>query len=247
MTAGRFKDHFSGHAGDYAAHRPRYPDSLFEFLSSLAPSREIAWDCGTGNGQAARSLAPYFKKVIATDASAEQVASAPAADGVEYRVAPAESSELETESIDLITVAQALHWFEIDAFFDEAKRVLKAGGILAVWCYERCRIDDSVNDVIERVFAEVEPYWPPERDIVESGYRSIRLPFDPIEAPPFFMRVSWTAEAMLGYMQTWSASRRYHDACGSEATAPHAQKLRQAWGEGERTVAWPLRLKIARK
>ena len=185
-------------------------------------------------------------KVVATDASEAQIASAHAHPQIEYRVAPAESSRLAAAAVDLITVAQALHWFDIDRFLDEACRVLKPGGVLAVWCYERCRTNEACNTIIEEVFDEVEAYWPPERDIVEDGYRSITLPLTSIDVEQFDMQADWSADAMLAYMRTWSASQRYMQSNGRDPTAPYAQRLKAAWGDGPRTVSWQLRLKAGR-
>jgi SAM-dependent methyltransferase len=246
LTAG-FKDHFSGHALSYAAYRPHYPSSLFEYLAGLCSGHDLAWDCATGNGQAARKIAPFFRQVIATDASEQQIANAAACKNVEFRIAPAEKSGLASESANLVTVAQALHWFHIDAFFSEATRVLKPGGILAVWSYDRCRIDGDCNETVEKVFAEVENFWPPERAIVESRYRDIELPVAAVKPAAFSMRTTWHAEEMLGYMQTWSASQRYLRANEADPTAPYADELRSRWGPGVREVAWPLTVKIGKK
>ena len=131
MTGASFKDHFSKQAADYATFRPRYPQKLFEYLGSIAPSRRLAWDCGTGNGQAAVGLASTFHRVIATDASEKQIANAQQHERIDYRVASAEDSGIQSEMIDLIMVAQALHWFDLDRFYDEARRVLKRDGVLA--------------------------------------------------------------------------------------------------------------------
>lgn len=220
---------------------------MFTFLSSCCAERDLAWDCATGNGQAARSLAPHFNLVIATDASAEQIASAGSHAGIEFRVAPAEAPQLPSGSIDLITVAQALHWFDIDAFFEEACRVLKPSGVLAIWCYGHCDVDPACNKLIEQVFADVEPYWPPERDIVEAGYAGIDLPVAPIASQDFDMLATWTANDMLDYMRTWSASQRYMDDKGADPTAKRADELRARWGSDRRTVRWPITLRVGRR
>ena len=220
---------------------------MFAFLASSCVDHELAWDCATGNGQAARSLTPFFNRVIATDASEQQIASAEQDRKIDFRVALAETSGIDAGSVDLITVAQALHWFDIDAFFADACRVLKPGGVLAVWSYERCLVNPQCNEVIERVFADVEEYWPPERDIVDGHYSSITMPLPEFPVDAFEMQLDWTAAEMLAYMRTWSASRRYMQANGSDPVALHEQELRQYWGAGKRDLRWPLTIKVSRK
>jgi SAM-dependent methyltransferase len=189
----------------------------------------------------------YFTSVVATDASAAQIASAGNQAGIEFRVAPAEVSRLLPESVDLITVAQALHWFKIDAFFDEARRVLRPAGVLAIWCYGHCNVEPGCDELIKEVFAEVEQYWPPERDIVEARYAGIRLPFTEIPSKDFDMQASWTADDMLDYMRTWSASQRYIGDIGADPTVNYADPLRAMWGGDRRTVLWPITLRLGRR
>ena len=243
----RFKDHFSGHSGSYAEFRPRYPETLFEYIASQCAGHDRAWDCATGNGQAARSLTAHFKNVIATDASDEQIANAKPCVGVHFHTAVAEDCGLQESSVDLVTVAQAMHWFDIDKFFAEADRVLKPGGILAVWCYTNCVMDPACMESINKMFAEVEDYWAPERDIVESGYAGIVFPFTPIFPDCFEMRLPRTAADMLGYMRTWSASQRYMQENGTDPMSKHEAELVQHWGPQARDVRWPIELKISRK
>lgn len=185
--------------------------------------------------------------MIATDASAAQIASASSNSKIEFRVAPAESSGLENDSVDLITVAQALHWFDIDRFFDEAKRVLKSGGVLAVWSYEHCQVDSDCDEMIMKVFNSVENYWPPERDLVLNRYVDIQMPIAEIEVEQFSMTANWTAEQMLGYMRSWSASQRYIKDNGTDPTKEYEGELAAIWGEAARWVSWPLTLRVGRK
>jgi len=247
VTAGAFKDHFSGHAADYARARPTYPEELFTFLAGCARRNELAWDCATGNGQAARALAEHFEHVIATDASAQQIEAALPHERVEYRVAPAEDSGLDGESIDLVTCAQALHWFDIRAFLAETWRVLKPGGVLAVWCYGTCAAEVACDRLVQQFYRSLDPWWPPERAIVETGYRDIELPGAPIDTPIFSMRVEWTVDEMLAYLSTWSATQRCREDTGKEPLEAIDRRLREVWGSQRRMVTWPLHVKVARK
>jgi SAM-dependent methyltransferase len=243
-----FKDHFSAHAAAYARYRPDYPAELFAWLASAAPARGTAWDCATGNGQAAVALAEHFAEVAATDASEEQVRNARPHPRVRYAVAPAERSGLANASVDLVTVAQALHWFDLPAFFAEARRVLRPGGVLAVWAYALFTATSEIDAVVTRIYRDiVGPYWPPDRKVIETGYAGIDLPFDPVDAPPFWMEKRWTAADALGYIGTWSATRGYVKARGHDPVALIADDLAAAWGAGERLIRWPLILKVGRK
>src|ERR1700730_13525034 len=184
-----FKDHFSAHASDYAKFRPHYPRELFAYLAGIASERECVWDCATGNGQAAVTLGEFFQHVIATDASEKQVANGQPHERVTYRVASAEQSGLSKESVDLVTVAQALHWFDREAFFAEAERVLKPNGVLAVWCYNLFKVAPETDRLVETFYREtVGPYWDFERRLVETGYRTIAFPFDELQLPEFRMQ-----------------------------------------------------------
>ncbi len=242
-----FKDHFSGHARHYATYRPTYPEPLFRFLAQAAPRHALAWDCATGNGQAARGLVRFFECVVATDASASQISAAEPMPNLEYRQATAEHSGLDDGSVDLITVAQALHWFDIANFFKEASRVLCAGGVLGFWCYARNRVNSDCDPIISRMFAKVEDFWPPERAIVENQYRDISMPFEELVVPSFDMSVLWTADDMLGYFRTWSAAQRYLQQQHVDPVATIESDLRRAWGRERREVRWPLSLRLGRK
>src|SRR6059036_4241657 len=186
-----FKDHFSSQAADYAKFRPGYPQELFDYLASIAPTRRLAWDCGTGNGQAAVGLASVFDRVIATDASENQIANAEQHVRVEYHVAPAENSGIESETIDMIMVAQALHWFDLDRFYAEAQRVLKPNAVLAVSAYNLLHIEPAIDEVVNRYYYEVVgPFWPPERKLVEQ-FADLPFPFHEIDPPEFEMTAQW--------------------------------------------------------
>src|SRR5436189_1073227 len=164
-----FKDHFSKQAADYAIFRPSYPKELFAYLASIAPSRELAWDCGTGNGQAAVGLASVFDRVIATDASEKQIANAEPHDRVEYAVQQAENTDIKPRTIDLSMVAQALPWFDLDGFYREARRVMKPHSILGASSYNLLHINRAIDEVVNRYYYEVVgAFWPRERKLVEQ-------------------------------------------------------------------------------
>lgn len=238
-----FADHFSSAAGDYVTYRPHYPVALFDWLARQAPARGRAWDCGTGSGQAAIPLASHFGAVIATDPSVSQLAHADGRFGVHYAAMTAEQPGIASQSIALITVAQALHWFDRDQFYSEATRILMRGGILAAWCYRLAIIDPDIDALIGRFHAKtVGPYWPPERAFVDAGYSSLSFPFDEREVPPFYMEARWTLRQLAGYLSTWSAVGRYRASRGSDPMPSLMNELIPLWGDppASRLVRWPL-------
>jgi ubiquinone/menaquinone biosynthesis C-methylase UbiE len=243
-----FHDHFSKVAPRYADFRPHYPRELFQYLATLRPRDTVVWDCAAGNGQATVDLAEHFQSVIATDASAEQIASAPSHPRVDYRVAPAEHSGLPDHSIGLVTVAQALHWFDLDRFYSEVQRVVRPQGFIAVWAYGNCTVEgDAVNQMVHDFYSKtVGDYWPPERKLVEEGYRTIPFPFSEIPAKEFRMEDRWTLERLLGYFGTWSATNRYIKALGHDPLGPLETALKKVWGEPQRVrqVFWPLSVRV---
>ena len=243
-----FKDHFSRQAADYAKFRPRYPRGMFEYLGTVAPSRKIAWDCGTGNGQAATQLVEVFDRVIATDASEKQIANAQPHERVKYRVAPAENSGIGSETVDLIMVAQALHWFDLDRFYAEARRVSKPDGVLAASAYNLLYIDPAVDEVINQYYYKVVgPFWPPERKLVEQ-FADLSFPFREVDPPKFEMTAEWNLDHLLGYLQTWSSTQRFIAAKGSDPLEQIMDELHRAWGNSNQTrrVTWPLVVRIGR-
>jgi SAM-dependent methyltransferase len=245
----RFKDHFSKQAADYAKFRPRYPQELFGYLGSIAPSRQLAWDCGTGNGQAAVGLASVFDRVIATDASEKQIANAQPRERVGYRVAPAESSCIQSATVDLIMVAQALHWFDLDRFYAEARRVLKPGGVLAASAYNLLTIQPEIDEVVNRYYYEVVgPFWPPERELVEQ-FAELPFPLHQIDAPKFEMTAHWNLDHLIGYLRTWSSTQLFIAAKGSDPLELIADQLSNVWGDAHQTrkVIWPLTLRVGVK
>ncbi len=244
-----FKDHFSGHAGDYARYRPDYPDALFEFLAKSVKAHELAWDCGTGNGQAALGLAGYFDRVIATDPSQAQLRNAVRHKNIEYFTAPAEQTEIPSRSVDLITVAQALHWFHFDAFYREASRVLKPDGLLAAWCYGLSRINPDVDKVVHHYYKNiVGAYWPPERHYIDEKYRTVPFPFLELPVPEFYMKAEWDMNDLIGYLHTWSATRLCERKNEQNPIDIVRRALARAWGPetARLTVRWPIYLRLGR-
>lgn len=242
-----FADHFSGVSSGYAAFRPSYPAALFDALADIAPSCALAWDCGAGTGQASVELAHRFTAVVATDASASQIAQATVHPRVTYRVSPAHESGLADASVGLITVAQALHWFDVDAFHAEAQRVLVPHGVIAEWSYGLLDVPSAplVASMVNALDAEVKAWWPPERRHIDDGYQQLPFPFKAVNVGNFTMEASWTAEQLLGYLGTWSAITHYREEQGSDPLVGFAERLPEAWGRvPHHMIRWPLTLRV---
>ncbi|MBS0328423.1 MAG: class I SAM-dependent methyltransferase [Proteobacteria bacterium] len=238
-----FKDHFSSASDRYAAYRPAYPPALFAWLSGLCPERDTAWDCASGSGQAALGLAPYFRRVVATDASAEQIRHAEPHPAIDYRVAPAEASGLGDHSVDLVSVAQAAHWFDLPRFYAEVTRVLKPGGMLALWGYGRMVLPGDMDVPFRHFYSDtVGPYWPPERALIDDAYRGLDFPFAEIDAPAFHIEVDWSLPRLIAYLSTWSAVKRYQAAHGQDPLPALMAELMPMWGDADtaKKLQWPL-------
>jgi ubiquinone/menaquinone biosynthesis C-methylase UbiE len=230
---------FATVAREYANFRPGYPPELFAWLARSCTGRDAAWDCGCGSGQASTALAEHFDVVHATDISPEQITAAAAHPRVKYSVAPAESSGLAAASVDLVTVAQSLHWFEVEAFYREARRVAKPGALLAVWTYPR---PEFVDPALDRVFLDfythvVGPCWPPQRRHVESHYRTLPFPFDELPHPSFGLELQWVFEQVMGYVSSWSATARYRAQKGTDPVPLLRDALRPVWPGEDGTAA----------
>ena len=249
----KFKDHFSGNSEEYNRFRPRYPEELFSYLASISNQHQTAWDCATGTGQSAISLSEYFSTVVATDASETQIKNAEKKPGVIYQVATAENSYIENNSIDLITVAQALHWFNIDDFFKEANRVLKDRGILSVWTYNFLSVQEEIDEIILYLYDTIlGAYWPEERKMIEDEYKNIQLPFKEykkFKSPSFKMSANWNLSQLIGYLCTWSATKNYQKKIGLNPVEKVYDEIADIWGDPENTVPveWPLSLKVWQK
>ena len=243
-----FADHFSGVARTYATARPTYPAGLYAFIASQAPARDRAWDCGTGNGQAAAGLARHFAAVEATDASAEQIASASPQERVRYGVQPAEATDFGDASFDAVCVAQALHWFDVDAFHREVRRVLRPGGVVAIWGYDRLTVSPAFDVAYEQVvLPPLKGHWPQENSRLWGGYGGVDFPYEPIEAPPFAIECGWTLRELLRYIGTWSGTQRYIAAGNADFLERCEEALASSWGpDPRRTVTMPLHLRCGR-
>lgn len=244
-----FQDLFSAGAGRYATSRPRYPDALFDFLATLPPDRALAWDCATGNGQAATGLARVFETVVATDASTGQLRHASAHPRVSYHAATAEDSAIRGGTIRLTTVAQALHWLDHDRFYAEVRRVTVPGGIVAAWSYGACSAGEDVEPLLRRFeHGTLGPYWNPRRRWVDEGYRTVPFPFPELATPHFELRVAWSLSQLGEYLRSWSAAATYREVHGVDPVEPLLLDIIKHWGSPERVrvITWPLGIRVGR-
>ena len=214
----------------------------------MTPEHERAWDVGTGNGQAAIGLAQHFRSVIATDPSKQQIALAQPHERVTYRTALAEASGLENRSIDLVTVALAVHWFELDRFYAEVQRVLRPAGILAVWCYNLTEITPEIDAVMEAYYHDVlGEFWPPQIHWVDEHYRTLPFPFAEIVAPKFILETTWSLTDLFGYLSSWSAAPKFQATHGFDPLEKKRTAFKTAWGSAHnRAVRWPLYLRVGK-
>lgn len=244
-----FKDHFSKGSKDYATYRPSYPIDLVNELADLCPTQDRVLDCGCGTGQLSVLLAERFAEVIATDASSAQIAKAKKKNGVIYRTALAEQSGLDDESVDLITVAQAAHWLDLDAFYKEVARVAKPNGILALITYGVLHVEGSIDSLVQEFYYQtIGPYWPAERRHVEEGYQSLPFPFTEIKVPALTMQEFWSLDELLGYFNTWSAVKEAKNVLGFNPVEQLRAILLPQWGdpESKKKISWPLSIRAGR-
>lgn len=245
-----FQHLFDPVAKQYRQFRPSYPAALIDFVAGSAQSRQLAWDAGCGSGQAAAALAEHFEQVIATDSSAAQISEAQAHQRVLYRVAPAEAAGLDSDSCDLITAANAVHWFDRQRFYPDAARALKSGGIIAVWCYGPLLADGIAQQKLDRFYTHIDPYWESgPLALVKAKYADLDFPFAEITAPRFCIEEAWPIERMLGYYSSWSSVQTCREATGCDAVAELRGDLQTAGLAGDDClqVRLPLYLRIGRK
>jgi SAM-dependent methyltransferase len=241
---------FSGVAAEYAASRPRYPPELFEWLASSVTERRAAWDAATGNGQAALGLATHLTRVVATDVSAGQLGQALRHPRIEYRLGPVEESGLDSDSIDLVAAAAAVHWFDLPRFYEEVRRVLRPGGVLAAWTYHVAYVGPPLEPVLRPFYEEVVgPYFAPGARMVDARYEGISLPGEPLAPPPFRVSVRWNADRWLRFVRTWSGVQSYLAAVGKDPVLEIEGAVRKALGGGDAPVelSWPLYIRAARR
>ncbi len=244
-----FEDYFSEQAREYGRYRPQYPGGLFDYLASISPGHHLAWDCGTGNGQAAQELARHFNRVIATDASSDQIAQAVPHERVDYRVERAEEVSIETGSVDLVSVATAVHWFDLESFYQVVRRVSRQDGILAVWMYHLPVINPSIDPILEHYYADVlAGFWPERFHFLADRYRTLPFPFEEFKPPKFEIRANWELGRLVGFLDSWSATRRYQAERGQHPLSIIWQELSKTWGDPgrRRTIRWPLYLRVGR-
>jgi SAM-dependent methyltransferase len=248
MTAS-FKDHFSRQAADYSRYRPGYPAALIDWIVSRAPARDLAVDCATGNGQAAVALAAHFDAVLAVDGSRAQLERAQPHPRVRYECAMAEHLPVPDRSVSLVAAAQAVHWFDFDRFHAECRRVLRPGGVLAAWTYEKFRAGAAIDAAMDRFYNDViGPYWPPERRYVDEAYATLPFPWAEERAPAFSLSTEWTLEQVLGYLATWSSVQRFRESHpGDDPLSELAVELATLWpADSTLRLNWPVHLRVGR-
>lgn len=238
------KDNFSNQSALYAQYRPSYPTALFEYVVNFVANKNTTWDCGTGNGQAAIALSKYFKKVIATDISSQQIDNAEKAANIFYSVQPSEHTNIESNSVDLITVAQAIHWFDFEEFYTEVKRVAAENAFIAVWAYSLLKIEEAIDQIIRNYhFNFLFNYWDAERKFVDDEYKIIPFPFEKINSPQFFIEKQWSLMELEGYLNTWSALQKYMAAKNPNPVPDVIHSIQPLWGPGEkRKIIFPVHL-----
>ena len=242
------KDNFSTQAADYSRYRPHYPKEIIDYIVSFTTSKDAALDVATGNGQVAAALADYFNEVQATDISDNQLANATRLPNIFYSRQPAEKTSFEDSSFDLITVAQAIHWFNFDAFYAEVKRLLKPEGILAIMGYGLFYTNAGTHKILHRFYHDIiGPYWDAERHYIDEEYKTIPFPFEELSSRNFENRFTWSFEQLTGYLETWSAVQHYIKKNGSNPVDLIRVELKESWEKGNKQVTFPLLLRLGKR
>lgn len=244
-----YNDHFSKQSDIYQKYRPTYPAKLFEYLSSLTKEHRLVWDCGTGNGQAAIGLAKHYNQIYATDLSKQQLQNASPHKRIKYKVEKAEHSSLDNSSVDLVTVAQALHWFNFNTFYPEVNRVLKPNGVFAAWTYGGPMISKEVDTLVRHFHNKVlDGYWHEKNQLVNEEYANIPFPFEKLETPNFTNSKKLNLDDLLGLLKSWSAVQRYIDQNGENPVDELEPKLHQVWGNPQKTylTTWNITLRAGK-
>jgi ubiquinone/menaquinone biosynthesis C-methylase UbiE len=241
------KDNFSAHAAAYATYRPHYPKKMIQYIMSFVPEKHAALDLATGNGQVAVALAPYFDTVYATDISAKQLENAPAVSNIYYSVGSAEQTGFENNSFDLITVAQAVHWFNFDSLYKEVERVLKPNGLFAILGYGLLQTNPDADVLIWKLYRTIlGKYWDAERHYIDENYTTIPFPLHEIESEKFYNRFTWTFDQLIGYLNTWSAVQHYIKTQGENPIDSIKDELKVVWEASDKQVTFPLLLRLGR-
>jgi len=241
------KDNFSRQAETYAKYRPGYPRELFDFILSHITARNEAWDCATGNGQSARELARYFKKVMATDISQNQIDRAAQAENIIYSIQPAEATSFPENSFDLITVSQALHWLQFEKFYQEVRRVGRQASWIAVWMYGLLHISPAIDKLIEEYhYSTLATYWDYERKYVDENYSTIPFPFEEISCPLFSIRLEWTLAELEGYLLSWSALQKFISANDFNPVEELMQKTGSLWSGKTMPINFPVHMRMGK-
>ena len=241
-------EYFNVRSNDYKKYRPVYPKELFDFLADIAPANDLAWDCGCGTGQATAALSNYFDKVIGTDVSEGQIKNAIKKQNIIYKVISEETSGFKDNSVDLVTCAQSLHWLTLNKLYKEVKRVLKPGGIIAVWTYNLFRVSKEIDGLIDKFYFDIiYSYWPEKRKHVENKYTELDFPFSKRPAPPFSMEAEWSLDQLIGYLNTWTGVQNYIEFEAFNPLEFIEKELKTIWNKNKakkKKIVWPLTLKV---
>ena len=242
------KDKFSKQSSFYKRFRPDYPETLYHYILSFVPVKNSCLDCGTGNGQVASVLAEYFEKVYASDVSESQLEKAIKKENITYTVQRAEQTDFLDNTFDLITVAQAIHWFDLNYFNQEVKRLLKPNGVLAVWGYGLFRTHSTIDEIVVNFYSEtIGSYWNVERKHIDTNYESIEINLEELKVDhDFFIGTRWTLKHLEGYLNSWSAVQNYKNDSGKNPVPKLIRQLEPLWEKGKQRLRFPIFLRIFR-